>query len=676
MRPLYARAVITRERLAGDLEPDRAVLHLRGDRRPVAFVGEWAGVRAVLSSCPQRTAPADTDPFALLGSAGYGPADPVAPGAAAVGGGWFGWLGYPLGASIEELPCPPPAPVSLPTWSLAFHDHVVVCDDDGWWFEALVTPEREAFLGERLDLWRRRMRAAPAASPAQGGLFAPVAPAGAGHTLAVADAVRRIAAGELFQANLCLRIEGPLQGDPLDLFARALPAARPRFGAYLGGPAGAPGEPAVISLSPERFLRRTGRHVESDPVKGTAEDAATLSASAKDAAEHVMIVDLMRNDLGRVCAYGSVVASEPRVEAAANVFHLVSTVAGELREGADDAALLRAAFPPGSVTGAPKVQAMKTISWLEATARGVYTGAIGYASPVAGLELSVAIRTFETAGGRIWLGAGGGIVADSDPQAELDEALAKAAGPIEAIGGRLDSHPAIEGRADVAMPPQLPRRVGRFPRALDHGPRPDPAHGVMETLLGLDGVPQRLAEHLERLARSLAELYDEPLAPGAAALVAQAARGIPRGPARIRIEATRAGLTVRAAAVTAPAAEAGIAPYLLPGGLGAHKWLDRRLAAALAAATPTGSVAILVDGDGCVLEAVAANLWIAEGDTLITPPADGRILAGVTRARLLAEPRAHEQPLTLERLEAAERVLLSSAVAGLRELGQSPSWRA
>ena len=145
-----------------------------------------------------------------------------------------------------------------------------------------------------------------------------------------------------------------------------------------------------------------------------------------------MIVDLMRNDLGRVCAYGSIEAHEPRVEPHANVFHLVSTVSGELRPDATDADLLRATFPPGSVTGAPKVQAMKVIAELEATRREAYTGAIGYASPLAGLELSVTIRTFEIAGDRIWLGAGGGIVADSDPAAELREALDKAAGPAAA----------------------------------------------------------------------------------------------------------------------------------------------------------------------------------------------------------------------------------------------------
>ena len=172
-----------------------------------------------------------------------------------------------------------------------------------------------------------------------------------------------------------------------------------------------------------------------DDAAGAAAALAALRASAKDAAEHVMIVDLMRNDLGRVCAYGSIRAlRSPDAEAHPGLWHLVSRVRGRLRPEAGDAELLRATFPPGSVTGAPKVQALHVIAALEATGREVYTGAIGYASPVAGLELSVAIRTLEAHDGALWLGAGGGIVADSDPRRELEEALTKARPVAAAIG--------------------------------------------------------------------------------------------------------------------------------------------------------------------------------------------------------------------------------------------------
>jgi para-aminobenzoate synthetase/4-amino-4-deoxychorismate lyase len=213
------------------------------------------------------------------------------------------------------------------------------------------------------------------------------------------------------------------------------------------------------------------------PIKGTikrpdddriAQAAlAALRRSGKDAAEHVMIVDLMRNDIGRVCAYGTVEAPRlPEAEPHPGVWHLVSKVRGRLRPGVGNADLVRATFPPGSVTGAPKIQAMRVIAELEPSGREVYTGGIGFASPLAGLELNVAIRTFEQRSGRLWLGAGGGIVADSDPEHEFEEALVKADPLVAAIGSLL----AAEGRGrfeDSARPPAARRR--RAPR---HRPRP------------------------------------------------------------------------------------------------------------------------------------------------------------------------------------------------------------
>ncbi len=177
-----------------------------------------------------------------------------------------------------------------------------------------------------------------------------------------------------------------------------------------------------------------------------------------------MIVDLMRNDLGRVCEYGTVTAAEPRIEPHAGVWHMVSTVSGELREDVQDSALLRATFPPGSVTGAPKVQAMKVISKLEQTKRETYTGTIGIASPVAGSRAqrrNPHLRVCPAA--EPGSGVGGGIVADSEPQAELEEALTKAAGPIAALGARLErpAHVHLPGLSQVA-------------NALDYGSRPDP----------------------------------------------------------------------------------------------------------------------------------------------------------------------------------------------------------
>ncbi len=638
--------------LPSGLAPERAVLWLREDERPFALVGDWLGGAALLGSEPLSVASPDADPFSIIESR----AAPTG-GEAAVGGGWVGWLGYGLGARIERLPPSPPAPVPRPPFSLAFHDHVVLFDGERWWFEALWSEEREGALHERLAVWEARMRAEP--PPARGVSLSPFALAGngaEGHVAAVANCLERIAAGELYQANLCLRLEARLHGDPVDLFSRALPVAQPRFGALVDG---------ALSLSPERFLRRTGRRVQAEPIKGTRGRTGAevqrrasfdeLVASSKDAAEHVMIVDLMRNDLGRVCEYGTIEAQPPRVEAHAGVWHMVSTVSGRLRDGVGDGALMRATFPPGSVTGAPKVQAMKVIATLEATRRELYTGAVGIVSPIAGLDLSVAIRTFETRGRNIWFGAGGGIVADSDPELELAEALTKAAGPIAAIGGRL------------VEPVRRPVLAGGIPEAaLAHGSRPDPAAGVFETVLVQDGEPLRLEQHLDRLAVSVAELYGGPPDPAVAARsrTIAASAGGHRSRLRVLVDGDRSATVTISPAGAAARTPAVLTPFALPGGLGAHKWRDRRLLEALAAQAP-GTVPLIVDTDGLVLEAAHANIWIIEQERLLTPPADGRILPGITRAALLAdEPSAQEEPLDLFRLAAADAIFLTSSISG------------
>ena len=582
----------------------------------------------------------------------------------AVGGGWFGFLGYGLGATLESVPPGPPRPVPLPRFALAFYDHLLRRDAEGrWWFEALWSDERDAALRERLDLLRARLAAGVRERPAQLGAFELVAPGGAGHVAAVAACRERIAAGEIFQANLCLRLEGGFGGHPADLFARAARALEPRYGALVSGPWG-----AVCSMSPELFLRRRGRRVVTEPIKGTAprldgpdELAASakdqLAASAKDRAENVMIVDLMRNDLGRVCEYGSIsVAELAEPRPAPGVWHLVSTVAGMLRPDVGDADLLRASFPPGSVTGAPKIQTMRVIAELEATGREAYTGAIGYASPLAGLELNVAIRTFELRGGRIWLGAGGGIVADSDPAAELEECLVKARPVVEAAGGRLRGERAVSARAAPVF------------ALADGASRPDPGSGVFSTMLVRGGAVVDLRAHLERLRASVVELYGQVLPDGLEEDVRDAAR--PHALARLRVLAVpgQPGVEVEAHAITQLDPEpVRLAPAVLPGGLGAHKWRDRRLLDELE--RRLGAVPLLVDLDGEVLEAAHANVWIVEGNRLLTPPLDGRLLPGTARAALLADPPAGlepgEEPITLERAAAADELLLTSSLRGV-----------
>jgi para-aminobenzoate synthetase component 1 len=260
----------------------------------------------------------------------------------------------------------------------------------------------------------------------------------AAYETAVAEVVGRIHAGEIFQANIARNWTGRLRpgASPFDLFARLAGQSAAPFAAYFRAPG-----LALVSNSPERFLQVRAGCVETRPIKGTrprgrcpAEDARQareLAASAKDRAENLMIVDLMRNDLARVCTLGSVkVPALFEVESFANVHHLVSTVTGRLAPGRDAFDLLRAAFPPGSITGAPKVQAMKTIAGLESP-RGPYCGSLLWAGFDGALDSSVLIRTAacvqDTQGWRVEARAGAGIVADSDPRAERLETEAKIA---------------------------------------------------------------------------------------------------------------------------------------------------------------------------------------------------------------------------------------------------------
>ena len=261
-----------------------------------------------------------------------------------------------------------------------------------------------------------------------------------GYLEAVARVREYILAGDIFQANLSQRFDAPLGETPWQFYKRLRTRNAAPFAAYLDFPDG-----VVLSASPERFLSvDVDGHVETRPIKGTRprgvgpeHDAAlaqALTESAKDRAENLMIVDLLRNDLSRVCAPGSVRVRELfALEHFATVHHLVSTVVGRLEPGTDALDLVRAAFPGGSITGAPKVRAMEIIAELEPSERGVYCGAIGYFSVTGALDSSIAIRTAVARAGRVYFSAGGGVVADSDPGEEYRETLDKARGLIDQL---------------------------------------------------------------------------------------------------------------------------------------------------------------------------------------------------------------------------------------------------
>ena len=642
-----------REALEGATPAGHEALLVREDPDPFALVGRWAGGGALVGSHPLRRALPGEDPFDVLARTGERPADPPA---GFVGGGWFGYLGYASAGG------PAHRPRRLPSSSLAFYDHLLRLDPEGrWWFEALWTPERDAALAVRRGELAARLRSARSRMP-RPFTTAPwrMTPSPAGHALAVCAARERIAAGDLYQANIAVRLESTLAGDAVDLFARAAAALRPDRAAFMRGSWG-----ALASLSPELFLERHGDLLASRPIKGTRRRAREgaerardeLAASAKDRAENVMIVDLVRNDLGRVAQFGSVrVPQLAAVEAHPGVWHLVSEVTARRRTGTDDADLLRASFPPGSVTGAPKIAAVGAIDELESSAREVFTGALGFASPAAGLELSVVIRTFEIHGEHIWLDVGGGIVADSDPAAEAAEAFDKARPLLEAVGARAAT------AGDRAAAP-VPRRLSPRPAR-----RPDERGGLLETIRVVDGAPVALERHLERLGGSMRLLYGRDLPP---TLLDDIAAALP-AEGRLRLlAAPGAGVAVEPGSPPVLREPESLAPVTVPGGLGAHKWLDRRWLDALSDAVAP-AVALLVDLDGAVLEAAAAAVLIVDADgVLAAPPLDGRILPSVTRALALERARSLGlpiaiRPILLDELAGAREVLLASALRGIR----------
>jgi len=266
------------------------------------------------------------------------------------------------------------------------------------------------------------------------------------YVAAVERALEYIAAGDIYQVNLSQRFSHSFEGSPFALFSALRNVSPSFYGAYLNC-----GDHAVISSSPELFLRRRGQVIETRPIKGTRprgrngeEDSVLkgeLLGSAKEAAELTMVVDLERNDLGRVCEYGSVeVVAHRYVDELPTLFHTVSTVRGRLREDVGAVDILRATFPGGSISGCPKIRAIEIIDELEPTRRHVYTGAMGFFAPNHDLTLNVAIRTMTVAAKQVHYQVGSGIVADSSPEKEYEETLQKAAGMRSA------AHWATKGR--------------------------------------------------------------------------------------------------------------------------------------------------------------------------------------------------------------------------------------
>ncbi len=420
-------------------------------RDPFLTIRAWG--RAVTLATPTQTLRVDADPFRLVQAVlslfrAVQPAADLPP----FMGGAMGVFGYDLGRVLEHLPALAPDDGLLPDLDVGLYDRVVATDHQRARTWVLSTVPS---VGDSRAEWRdpeaivqphRAAERGAAASPSRRPCFR-TETSRRTYLAAIAAAQEAIAAGEIYQVNLSQRLVADW-GQPVWPLYAALRRQTPvPYGAYLDL-----GDRQVLSASPERFVRLDGRQVQTRPIKGTrprlgdpAADraaGAALCASAKDRAENLMIVDLLRNDLGKVCRVGSIrVPDLFRLEAHPGVWHLVSTIEGELEDGLDALDLLRAVFPGGSVTGCPKLRAMEIIERLEPRRRGVYCGAIGYISFTGAMDASIAIRTLVHAGGSLALRVGGAITADSVPEDEYDETLAKARAALDALDADLQVVP-------------------------------------------------------------------------------------------------------------------------------------------------------------------------------------------------------------------------------------------
>ncbi len=395
-------------------------------------------------------------------------------------GGWIGYFAYEAGHYIERLPGRPRPDIRLPVARWGLYDSAAIHDamTHTWTIVAAdLRPYhgRAAAPAERIAFWTRLLDGAapPQVVPAPRVRQAAENLSQAEYLASVRRAKEYIAAGDIFQVNLARRISVERRERPIQTYLRLRHQNPAAYAAYLAWDGGAS---AILSASPELFLDANGSAVTTRPIKGTrprstdlvldASYREALLASEKDRAELAMIVDLERNDLGRVCDYGTVRVCLPglsggperdewvnanrqsatlaqcairnppfaMLESHPTVHHLVATVTGRLRPDAGPIDLLRATFPGGSITGAPKVRAMEIIDELEPTQRSVYTGAIGHISLNGRMQLNIAIRTIQIADGQAHIHVGSGIVADSDPHEEYAETVAKAAGLCAALG--------------------------------------------------------------------------------------------------------------------------------------------------------------------------------------------------------------------------------------------------
>ncbi len=671
-------------------ELDCARYHLLGLWPWLSLRGRGAAMQLTVDD---RTRPWATTAFDALAALLKALRLPDGQWPAPLAAGLMGYLAYDLKDELETLPRTSVDDLGLPhlllyaPCLLLVHDRRQGTTEIRIPLRAGAEPQTDLLLARFDQLLQQPVPAATCSLPA-GGLSANFTrPA---YEAAVRRIIDYIRAGDVYQVNLSQRFRTAFQGDAFTLFRRLWQHNPAPFFAFIQA-----GDHQILSTSPERFILQKGRHVETRPIKGTRprgataeEDAALraeLAASAKDDAELSMIVDLLRNDLGKVCSAGSVrVAEHKRIEAYRNVYHLVSIVEGELEERKHSVDLLRAVFPGGSITGCPKVRAMEIIDELEPCRRHLYCGSIGHIGFDDRLDLSIAIRTATVTGDTLCFSVGGGVVFDSDPAAEYEETLHKGRTLLAAC----------QAAEDAAGPSAMVWCNGRLlPAAQAAVPVGDQGllygHGFFETIRVDHGRAPLLADHLARFNASWQALM--PSAPPDVTwetVVAQViqANGLSDRCAAVKILATRGSRTAapwdhtllvsarpythRLAGKTHNGLVLGTYPHRRQTPLADHKTLNYLyyLQAGQWAQANGFDEALILNPDATVSETNTANLLILQGREVIRP-ASAAVLPGVmagAACRLLRTwgYTVVQQPLGPEVLLSADQVLALNALMG------------
>jgi len=678
---------------------DSARYHILG-LRPWLAVRERGG--NVVADFANGSARADLDPFAVLERLVERYALEGTEETLPLSAGLLGYLTYDLKDCLEVLPRTSCDDLNLPRLYMAAPSILVVHDRHEAKTTVHIPVQGDDHDGSHRLLAQFQQELAASKPPVRS-VEARVGELLSGLSrdeyIQAVEAVRDyIVRGHVYQVNMSQRFAAAFSGDAFALFASMFEANPAPFFAFVQA-----GDHQIISTSPERFIELRGKTVETRPIKGTRPRGKTaeedqrmrreLETSFKDDAELSMIVDLLRNDIGKVCAAGSVHVSEhKRVEAYENVYHLVSVVRGELDEDKNAVDLIRATFPGGSITGCPKIRSMEIIDELEPVRRHLYTGSIGYLGFRGTMDLSIAIRTATVADGRLVFSVGGGVVFDSKASDEFEETLHKGQTLIRALQSKSSQGAASRASAALASQPRVGWQDGKFKPVAEMMVSVEDegfayGYGIFETVRVQRGRALMLAAHLARFRRSWEACFSAPFPDvtwqdvieqvvsqsglkdkiAAVKLLAAAGRAGDRG---TNLIVTAREYTHRLAGSSRRGLRLAVYPNGRQSHLADHKTMNymfQRMAGKWAGKQQADE-AVILNADGSVSETNTANLICSIGGKLYCP-SSAHVLPGTMEQAVCELLATWGRPvesahLTVDALKGAESVIVTNALMG------------